>query len=290
MVELLEAIASPVIVPGVVSTETEPLVIEVEVFWFPLKSVTVTLTATAPSVSLEWTVYLAVQLVPLPAYVIDESLIEALPLVNVTLGVEIASFVVIVNVTSSLSFANVVVELLEAIASPEIVGSVVSTETEPLVIFVEVVWFPLKSVTVTLTATAPSVSLEWTVYLAVQLVPLPAYVIDESLIDALPLVNVTLGVEITSFVVIVNVTSSFAFANVLVELLEAIASPEIIGAVLSTNPNPPVFDTLKYVFAEEEKDKEPIILLLPIYNNLGEEILCVFTVDKVVSSSNSIVL
>ena len=80
-----------------------------------------------------------VQLVPLPAYVIDESLIEALPLVNVTLGVEITSFVVIVNVTSSLSFANVVVELLEAIASPEIVGSVVSTETEPLVIFVEVV-------------------------------------------------------------------------------------------------------------------------------------------------------
>ena len=63
-----------------------------------------------------------------------------------------------------------------------------------------------------------------------------------------------------------------------------------IGAVLSTNPNPPVFDTLKYVFAEEEKDKELIILLLAIYNNLGEEILCVFTVDKVVSSSNSILL
>ena len=62
------------------------------------------------------------------------------------------------------------------------------------------------------------------------------------------------------------------------------------GRVLSTKLNPPVIDTLKYVFAEEEKDKELIILLLAMYNNLGEEILCVFTVDKVVSSSNSIVL
>ena len=83
--------------------------------------------------------------------------------------------------------------------------------------------------------------------------------------------------------VVLNVR--FGVVSVIVPIDEGLLNT---GAVLSINTNPPVFDTFKY--CPEDNANELISLLLPIYNNLAEEILCVFTVDKVVSSSNSIVL
>ena len=77
-------------------------------------------------------VYAAVHVFPLVLlYVIDVSAIAALPHWNVTVGVVIVSLAVKVSVTTSPAFANVVVELLDAILTLLNVGTVSSNVTLP---------------------------------------------------------------------------------------------------------------------------------------------------------------
>ena len=89
-------------------------------------------------------------------YVIDVSVTAALPDSKVTTGVLIVSLAVKVSVTTSATFASVVVELLDAIATLLKVGTVSSNVTPPPVTAVPA--FDDKSLNAMLYVTDPSVS------------------------------------------------------------------------------------------------------------------------------------
>ena len=78
-------------------------------------------------------------------YVIDVSVTAALPDSKVTTGVLIVSLAVKVSVTTSATFASVVVELLDAIATLLKVGTVLSNVTLPDPLVTAVPAFPTLS-------------------------------------------------------------------------------------------------------------------------------------------------
>ena len=91
-------------------------------------------------------------------YVIEVSVIDALPDWNVTTGVAIVSLVVNVSVTTFDAFARVVVELLDTIPTLLKVGAVLSNVTLPVPLVTAVPAFPAESLNAILYVTDPSVS------------------------------------------------------------------------------------------------------------------------------------
>ena len=85
------------------------------------------------------------------------------PDANVTVGVEILSLAVNVNVTSSPALARVAVELSDVILTLLRVGAVVSVVTLPLPLVTAVPALPVVSLKAMLYVTAPSVSLAFAV-------------------------------------------------------------------------------------------------------------------------------
>ena len=80
-----------------------------------------------------------------------------------TVGVEMLSLAVNVNVTSSLALASVLVELSDVILTLLRVGAVVSVVTLPLPLVTAVPALPAVSLKAMLYVTAPSVSLAFAV-------------------------------------------------------------------------------------------------------------------------------
>ena len=90
-------------------------------------------------------------------YVIELSVIAALPDWKVTTGVPIVSLAVNVRVTTSDTFASVVVELFDSIETLLNVGTVLSTVNVAPDVGVDVTTFPAASVPVpTVTVPVPS--------------------------------------------------------------------------------------------------------------------------------------
>ena len=88
-------------------------------------------------------------------YVIELSVIAALPDWNVTTGVAIVSLAVNVSVTTSATLARVVVELLDAIPTLLKVGAVLSNVTLPVPLVIAVPAFPAESLNAILYVTDP---------------------------------------------------------------------------------------------------------------------------------------
>ena len=155
------------------------------------------LKVTVPKVSLSLAVYDAVQVFPLVfVYVTEVSVMAASPDLNITTGGLIASLAVSVRVTTSQTFATVVMALFETMLTLLSVGAVVSMPADTLVEFdvavTAVPEFPALSAKAILKVTAPDVSLALTVYAAVQVFPLAfAYVTEVSVIASPPDRNVT---------------------------------------------------------------------------------------------------
>ena len=156
------------------------------------------------------------------------------PELKETVGVEIASLAVNVSVTIFPTFTNVVLALLDARATEDKVGDVLSNTTPVPEMRVDVFEeFPELSVAVTVNPILPSVFEEVEIYEAVQVFPDTLVINGVELAVTPPDVNTTVGVEITSLDVKVSVILSPVLANVVEALFEESEVDVSIGAELS---------------------------------------------------------
>jgi hypothetical protein len=169
---LFDARDTPLSVGVVLSNVTLlELVTEATVAAFPERSVATTLKVIAPCVSLALVVYAAVQLDPLPPYVMaPEFVMGAPPEENITTGWTIVSLAAMVSVTTLPTLAKLDVELLEAMPTVDSVGTVRSIVTLPLPLVTGVPELSARSLKLIVYATAPPVSPAITVYFAVWIV------------------------------------------------------------------------------------------------------------------------